>query len=499
MQYTDEQLAIINAAKTGESLKVVAYAGSGKTTTLVGVARALRGKRIIYVAFNKATATEGVRAFGSFAQSKTAHALAYRSMASWISTKTLSPAWQLKTIVEAKASREIAAAAMTLHVPYNAVVTVVIGIITQFCLSDAENITTAAIPYDWYSAHHDREHYTDAMTLLIDGANTVWNWLMRSLQRQPITHDIYLKRWALTHPKLPYDVILFDEAQDANPVLHRLLSDQRHAQIIWVGDPHQQIYQWRGAVNAMKNVSQRALPLSKSWRFGEAIADVANVLLTGCFHIDIPIQSNDTAGKVILHDEPMTKRLMVKTVICRTNKGVLDVALDSLHHKVPTAIVGGANSIASLLEAMLKLYQGRKTTHPDLVFFTSWNDMEMAIENGDTGGWQALAKLVKNETEKIPSYCAELRLHSVEEDAASLIVTTAHKAKGREWDYVVLYDDFPPCAVEKDGEIHINAEEARLQYVAVTRAIRYLDLRAAKTFQESLNVLTKMLAKETAQ
>jgi hypothetical protein len=33
------------------------------------------------------------------------------------------------------------------------------------------------------------------------------------------THDDYFKMWSLSNPRLPYDVVMVDEAQDSNPAL----------------------------------------------------------------------------------------------------------------------------------------------------------------------------------------------------------------------------------------------------------------------------------------
>ena len=49
---TKEQLAALDMAKTGQSFKIVAYAGAGKTTTLKLISENLRG-RGLYLAFNK--------------------------------------------------------------------------------------------------------------------------------------------------------------------------------------------------------------------------------------------------------------------------------------------------------------------------------------------------------------------------------------------------------------------------------------------------------------
>ena len=54
-----------------------------------------------------------------------------------------------------------------------------------------------------------------------------------------------------------------------------ILSNQPN-QVIYVGDAHQQIYEWRGAVNAMKRLPLPQTLLTQSFRFGDQIADVAN-------------------------------------------------------------------------------------------------------------------------------------------------------------------------------------------------------------------------------
>lgn len=69
------------------------------------------------------------------------------------------------------------------------------------------------------------------------------------------------------------------------------------------------------------------------------------------------------------------------------------------------------------------------------------------------------------------------------EDLAEVTVSTAHKAKGREWPRVRIANDFtPPEDSEERDETGrpipgpIDEGEARLAYVAITRARERLDL-----------------------
>ncbi|HFO5314304.1 TPA: UvrD-helicase domain-containing protein, partial [Escherichia coli] len=75
--------------------------------------------------------------------------------------------------------------------------------------------------------------------------------------------------------------ILFDEAQDANPVTTALVLGQK-CRVILVGDRYQQIYRFRGANNALSHPALKnadRLWLTQSFRFGPAVARMANLLL----------------------------------------------------------------------------------------------------------------------------------------------------------------------------------------------------------------------------
>lgn len=87
-------------------------------------------------------------------------------------------------------------------------------------------------------------------------ASVVWDTMIRVDHPFPITHDGYLKLYQISEPKLDqqYDTIIFDEAQDSNPVTSSIVTMQR-CRKIFIGDPHQQIYRFRGANNAMRLLS----------------------------------------------------------------------------------------------------------------------------------------------------------------------------------------------------------------------------------------------------
>jgi superfamily I DNA/RNA helicase len=59
-------------------------------------------------------------------------------------------------------------------------------------------------------------------------------------------------------------------------------------------------------------------------------------------------------------------------------------------------------------------------------------------------------------------------------DDPEIILTTAHKSKGREWDVVWLASDFPSNWNNKGEWVGLRDEERNLLYVAVTRARKHL-------------------------
>jgi len=83
------------------------------------------------------------------------------------------------------------------------------------------------------------------------------------------------------------------------------------------------------------------------------------------------------------------------------------------------------------------------------------------------------AQLVKKHGHEVPKLLDLLRRQSVGPDAARLTFSTAHRAKGLEWDCVRLLDDFVnPADTEllDSLEPRVRDEEINILYVAMTRA-----------------------------
>ncbi|MEV8312338.1 UvrD-helicase domain-containing protein [Streptomyces flavidovirens] len=181
--------------------------------------------------------------------------------------------------------------------------------------------------------------------------------------------DHYLKTWALTNPHFRAEYLLLDEAQDTNPVLEEVFNAQRtHAQLIMVGDSAQAIYEWRGARDVMTDFDGLQLNLSQSFRFGPALAQEANRWLS---IVDSPLRLLGTPSidtRIGPLDDP-------DAVLCRSNAGTVKEILALLAREKRVALVGGSKALEDLAQAAAALKDGRRTSHPELVLFNTWEEL----------------------------------------------------------------------------------------------------------------------------
>jgi superfamily I DNA/RNA helicase len=471
---TPEQQAAIAAAKTGENLVITAGAGSGKTSTLRLIADALAPKRGIYIAYNKAIATDAAKSFPSNVTCRTAHSFAFRAVgfeykaklnARRMTGRQLAVALDIEQSFPLGDGKELAPQRLA---------SLVMQTVNGWCHTADPKIEAKHAPV-WDVPGCEEVSYDLAQFLAIH-AQAAWDGdlVLRDRGRLPFSHDMYVKVWALSGPTLPGDFILYDEAQDADPCIAGIVLAQKPAQLIAVGDESQAIYGWRGATDAMKNwpATQR-VSLTKSFRFGQAVADQANRFLD---RLNAPLRIegfekiNSQTGMIDLVD--------ADAVLCRTNASVIETAL-AIHYARKFSVVGGTDAIRKFAEAAQSLMQGRRASwHPDLGAFAKWGDVVDYVNN-DSGGSdiRSMVNIVENFGVETIFEVADKAVS--EGTPGALTITTAHKAKGREWGKVVIASDFTPQADEETGEMREPGRaELMLMYVAVTRAKTHLDAAA---------------------
>lgn len=306
MQLTPEQDRIVSS-RAGR-LAVQARAGSGKTSTVRAYAAARPRSRVLYVAFNKAIQLEAASKMPANVTCRTTHSVAYR-----VATQLFGADVQAKvgntypsTVAKALGCSPLAATGAQQAVQ-------------RWCGSLDEEIGALHIPPDIAK----RAGGADGLVPL---ARALWGRMMDPRHRDVrMPHDGYLKLFQLDRPILRgYDTIAVDEAQDLNPCTLDIVRHQRCAQIL-VGDSAQAIYQFRGAVNALALFdAQERLQLTKSFRFGQGIAALANALL-GHF-------KDDFTSPIVGAGQPQRTAMSVDSrrsfaVIARTNAVIFEEAV----------------------------------------------------------------------------------------------------------------------------------------------------------------------------
>ena len=165
--------------------------------------------------------------------------------------------------------------------------------------------------------------------IILDDARKIWKAMADKNNKDvKLPHDGYLKLFQLRNPSLqwcyPHDVLMIDEGQDMNPAMLDIFNKQKINKII-VGDPNQQIYMFRGAINALGSVEASSVyHLTQSFRFGPRIGYLANT----CLEILQKVKTQTLVGgkkrdKIINRDEIKDVRdYKPIAVIGRTNIGL---------------------------------------------------------------------------------------------------------------------------------------------------------------------------------
>ena len=358
----------------------------------------------------------------------------------------------------------------------------VMGAIRRFCQSADPEVTADHFRYvdgiDMPTDEGRRGYSSNGLVrdYLLPFARKAWADLSDVNGTLPFSHDHYLKIWELGNPVIAADYILSDESQDVAPVVLSILKKQK-CKIVFVGDSAQSIYEWRGAINAMADFpdAPRCM-LSQSFRFGPAIAEVANAVLAT---LEEPTRLRlkgfeKIESRVEKTDDPTA-------ILTRTNAVAVASLLGAIADGKRPFLVGGGSDTVAFVEAAQKLQNGESTSHPDLACFSSWGEVQEYVKQEDGDDLKLMVKII--DEFKPATLLNALRSMPASEDLADLVICTAHKSKGREWDRVKLAADFPTKSKCCDSD-------RKLLYVAVTRAKLVLDVTSCPFFsgQDSLDI-----------
>ena len=112
----------------------------------------------------------------------------------------------------------------------------------------------------------------------------------------------------------------------------------------------------------------------------------------------------------------------------------------------------------------------RSSDHPEFFGFTNWQEVLEFVESGEGDHLITLVNILGNFSEKQLMWALNRCVEKPED--ADVVISTAHRAKGLEWNSVQLAPGFLNSKQRK----HIEASELRLFYVAMTRGRIGLDV-----------------------
>ncbi|XP_054043216.1 F-box DNA helicase 1 isoform X1 [Rissa tridactyla] len=493
VKLTHEQQRILNhKIEHGQIVKIMAFAGTGKTSTLVKYAEKFADLNFLYVTFNKAVAERGKSVFPRNVTCKTFHSLAFGSVGKHYKEKgrlnfSKMSVYSISFLIQNREGQSLFVRGKTVS-----------QTLENFFASSDDEICEEHAPIWFKNTHGERKLVSqEEKRINVEEAKEIWH-NMKKLdgdieKKYKITCDGYLKLWQLSKPQLlGYDAIFVDEAQDCTPAIVDIVLSQKCG-IILVGDPHQQIYTFRGAVNTLYSVPHtHVYYLTQSFRFGPEIAYVGATILDVCKKIRNKTlvggnQKGDVRGS-------MEGKI---TVLSRSNFNVFEdaVKLTGRERLIKIHVIGGlARFGLSRIYDIWKLSQpADERKKANLVindsFIKRWEEtqgffgLKEYAERIDDKDLEVKIAIVEKYKERIPELVQKIESSHVSQEAmADYLIGTVHQAKGLEFDMVLVADDFVkvPC-LSGDYQRRTNfsigmypEDEWNLLYVAVTRAKKCL-------------------------
>lgn len=445
VRLTHEQLRIVkHKAGPHEIIKIVAFAGTGKTTTLVRYTQLRPDKKFLLVIYNKSVCDYAKKHFPKNVECRTGHSLAFQTFGRRYAHKL----YQLKVYTLTQELQARKGENLFLMAKFT------MTTIENFLASDDTHIDIHHVPDTRFNEKTGLKENIDLASkrLYVRDAEYIWRRMQDPKDTKiGMSHDGYLKLYQLSQPTLKgYDCILIDEAQDLTPAITAILLRQRQGKIL-VGDPHQQIYSFRGAVNAMNRISADTIfYLTQSFRFGPEISQVA----MSCLEVLKKEKKKTLVGsgkKCYVNGE----RVGQLAIISRCNFTVFSEAVKKCCYsdeECKVAFVGGTSNfgfpmLMDMYALTLPEHERQKERleikNKFIKMFKSFGDLDNFATKSMDNELLGKIKIVKTYNHNLPLHIRKIESKSVrDERQADYVFSTAHKAKGLEFSTVRVTDDF---------------------------------------------------------
>lgn len=350
----NEQQYAAATAPLGHNL-IIASAGTGKTSTIVGriahlLESGIKPNEILLLTFTNKASQEMIervsKRFGNLAkkiESGTFHAVSYRYLREKYSISLKQPK-ELKVLFKSIAQSRIYVE-QTSNPPYSA----------QYLFDIYSLFLNASGGLDfakWLEGYTSSDH--SAYIPIYEGIFDEYTELKKAYNYMDYNDLLLHYAKEMAQISCPYAEILCDEYQDTNPLQNQVINSIAPQSLFCVGDYDQSIYAFNGAdisiiSNFTKNyTNSKVWTLSKNYRSTRYILDLANTV----------IQKNERVYpkqlEVIKQNEPIPPKLLAYDELLAQYHGIAKKILSANYPLEDIAIIYRNNSSADGCEACLR-------------------------------------------------------------------------------------------------------------------------------------------------
>jgi hypothetical protein len=407
--------------KKNEILAIKSVAGSGKTTTLLNLAKTHSSKKILYIAFNKSL-IEDIKI-----------KISEQNINNLV-PKTFDSLMREVFVYKQKVHPNI----------INLRVQTISDVIPWFN-GKPWKVKSAYVSY--FNKFCKQLEFDDIKKFSKRGLspgkarpllNSMWDKILNNefFTFDSIRKIVQINHWCKDYIDNKYHMIFIDEAQDFDEIMLELLLNDTTIPKVFVGDPLQAIYQWRGCINAFDKLPDSSLIIEfySTFRIGNPACEEIRKKFDNCWMI------SRNENETIIKNETLESNYVY---LFRTWRCLLETAQDTENVWI--------NNYDNQIEYIKKLHKklqisdltkeekdGFSDDLPGFLINLTFGDLTMLINQIDEN-------LVSKEESSCQMY-------------------TIHSYKGLENDTIRIYND-----------INIQ-EEQNLYYVALTRGMKEIIL-----------------------
>jgi energy-coupling factor transporter ATP-binding protein EcfA2 len=403
----------------GEILAIKSVAGSGKTTTLLNLAKIHKTKKILYVAFNKSLITEIKNKI--FEQNITnLYPQTFDSLlvSSYSIINNKSP-----SIKDLNAQK--------------------IGDVYSWLKGKPFRLRNSYVK-------KYREFCDNPTQQIVDPSDKVLTSIWQStLKGDFITFNSLRKlsvvqKWFKESVDTKYDMIMIDETQDFDIMMLRMLLDDTTIPKIFVGDPKQSIYQWRGCINGFKYMPESTLIIEfySTFRVGDPACETIREQFDDCWMISKSKNTTTISNDIsVIGDEKYTYLFRTWRHLLTTAEKLTTIWINSYDSKI--ADIRRKHAILSKVG-------------------NAFDDDEFEDD---------LPKFLKSiSQDELEEMITNIEVKLADKDEATCKLYTVHGYKGLEDNNIRIASDI---------EMDIEEEDMNVYYVALTRGMKHIIMDSA--------------------